>query len=109
MIPAALEAENGVSRETPLLSSGAIAIAFWLVNTADQIGRKTHLKKYLSHNGKWQFFPVAKVNGRPKPELVMIEGKPRRSTTGTFYLQWRESGVRRTRPVGTTPREALDA
>jgi len=76
---------------------------------ADQIGRKTHLKKYLSHNGKWQFFPVAKVNGRPKPELVMIEGKPRRSTTGTFYLQWRENGVRRTRPVGTTPREALDA
>ena len=76
---------------------------------ADQIGRKTHLKKYLSHNGKWQFFPVARVNGRPKPELVMIEGKPRRSTTGTFYLQWRENGVRRTRPVGTSPREALDA
>jgi integrase len=76
---------------------------------ADQIGRKTHLKKYLSHNGKWQFFPVAKVNGRPKPELVMIEGKPRRSTTGTFYLQWRENGVRRTRPIGTSPREALDA
>jgi hypothetical protein len=27
----------------------------------------------------------------------------------TFYLQWRENGVRRTRPVGTSPREALDA
>lgn len=72
-------------------------------------GRKTHLKKYLPHNGKWQFFPVAKVNGRPKPELVMIEGKPRRGTSGTFYLQWRENGVRRTRPVGSSPREALDA
>jgi len=71
-------------------------------------GRKTHLLKYLPHNGKWQFLPVAKVNGRPKPELVIIDGKPRRGTTGTFYLQWRENGVRRTRPVGTSPREALD-
>jgi hypothetical protein len=65
-------------------------------------GRKTHLKKYLSHNGKWQFFPVVNVNGRPKPELVIIEGKPRRSTGGTFYLDWRENGKRRTRPVGTS-------
>lgn len=72
-------------------------------------GRKTHLKKYLSHNGKWQFFPVVNVNGRPKPELVIIDGKPRRSTGGTFYLDWRENGKRRTRPVGTSPREALDA
>lgn len=72
-------------------------------------GRKTHLKKYLSHNGKWQFFPVVTVNGRPKPELVIIDGKPRRSTGGTFYLDWRENGKRRTRPVGTLPREALDA
>jgi integrase/recombinase XerD len=76
---------------------------------ASKIGRKTHLKKYLPYGGKWQFFPVAKINGKPKPELVMIEGKPRRSTAGTFYLQWRENGVRRTRPVGTSPREALDA
>lgn len=76
---------------------------------ASKITRKTHLKKYLSYGGKWQFFPVAKVNGRPKPELVMIEGKPHRATGGTFYLQWRENGVRRTRPVGTSPREALDA
>ncbi len=64
-------------------------------------GRKTHLKKYLSHNGKWQFFPVVSVNGRPKPELVIIDGKPRRGTGGTFYLDWRENGQRRTRSVGT--------
>jgi len=30
--------------------------------------------------------PVVKVNGKPKPELVLIDGKPRRSTGGTFYL-----------------------
>jgi hypothetical protein len=67
------------------------------------IGRKTHFKKYLPYAGKWQFFPVAKVNGRPKPEVVLIDGKPIKGTTG------RENGVRRTRPVGSTPREALDA
>ena len=76
---------------------------------ADNIGRKTNLRKYLPHHGKWQFFPVARVNGRPRPELVIVEGQPRRGTSGTFYLQWRENGVRRTRPVGTSPREALDA
>jgi hypothetical protein len=73
------------------------------------IGRKTHFKKYLPYAGKWQFFPVAKVNGRPKPEVVLIDGKPIKGTTGAFYLLWRENGVRRTRPVGSTPREALDA
>jgi hypothetical protein len=72
-------------------------------------GRKANLRKYLPHNGKWQFFPVLKVGGRPKPELVIIEGKPRRGTAGAFYLDWREDGKRRTRPVGTSPREALDA
>jgi hypothetical protein len=55
------------------------------------------------------FSPVVKVNGRPKPELVLIDGTPRRSTGGIFYLDWREDGKRRTRPVGTSPREALDA
>ncbi|MGA8086056.1 MAG: hypothetical protein WCA10_02045 [Terracidiphilus sp.] len=41
--------------------------------------------------------------------LVIIDGKARRSTSGTFYLDWRENGQRRTRSVGTSPREALDA
>jgi hypothetical protein len=53
---------------------------------ASNLGRKTHLKKYLAYEGKWQFFPVANVNGKPKPELVLIAGKPRRGTSGTFYL-----------------------
>ena len=76
---------------------------------ASKNGRKANLKKYLAHNGKWQFFPVLKVDGRPKPELVLVDGQPRRGTSGTFYLDWREDGKRRTRPVGTSPREALDA
>ncbi len=41
----------------------------WLVNLGDHLGRKTHLKKYLPYNGKWQFFPVAKVNVRPRSDF----------------------------------------
>lgn len=86
-----------------------IANLIWLVNMVSNTGRKAQLKKRLPHHGKWQLSPVAKVNGRPKPELVIIEGKPRRGTSSTFNMQWRENGVRRTHPVGTSPSEALDA
>ena len=52
---------------------------------------------------------MVNVNGRPKPELYIIDGKQRHGTGGTFYLDWRENGQHRTRSVGTSPREALDA
>jgi site-specific recombinase XerD len=70
---------------------------------------KVNLKKYLPLNGKWQFAPVVKVNGRPDPKRVLIGGKAVGGTTGTFYLEWRESGKRIQKPVGSSPREALDA
>jgi hypothetical protein len=28
-------------------------------------GRKAHLKQYRAVNGKWQFVPVVKVDGKP--------------------------------------------
>jgi hypothetical protein len=65
---------------------------------------KVNLKKYLAHEGKWQFFPVLKINGEPRPAAVLIDGQTVKGTTGTFYLEWRGDG-----PVGATPREALDA
>lgn len=60
-------------------------------------------------NGKWQFAPVVKQNGHPNPKLVLIGGEPANAKGGVFYLDWREDGKRRTRPVGNSPREALDA
>lgn len=72
-------------------------------------GHKANLKQYRAVNGKWQFVPVARVNGKPRPDHVLIDAKPERSKGGTFYLEWREDGKRKTRPVGTTPREALNA
>jgi hypothetical protein len=72
-------------------------------------GRKANLKQYRAVNGKWQFVPVVRVNGKPLPEFVPIDGQPERSKGGTYYLAWREDGKRKTRPVGTAPGEALNA
>jgi integrase len=72
-------------------------------------GHAVNLKQYRRLDGKWQFVPVVKQNGKPNPKLVIVNGEPVSSKGGTFYLDWREDGKRRTRPVGTTPREALDA
>jgi integrase/recombinase XerD len=69
---------------------------------------KVNLKKYLAHDGKWQFFPVLKINGKPRPEVVLINGEPVKSTKGKFYLEYRQDGKRVQRPCGSTPREALD-
>ncbi len=52
---------------------------------------------------------MLKENGTPKPSTVLIGGKPVQSKTGTFYLEWREDGKRRQKPVGSSVREALDA
>ncbi len=72
-------------------------------------GHAVNLKQYRRLNGKWQFVPVLKQNGKPNPKLVLIDGEPVSSKGGIFYLDWRENGKRRTRPVGDSPREALDA
>ena len=73
-------------------------------------GRKANLKQYRSVNGKWQFVPVVKVDAKPRPQLVLIDGKPESSKGGgKFYLEWYEDGKRKTKIAGTSPREALDA
>ncbi len=69
---------------------------------------KVNLKKYLAIDGKWQFVPVLKVDGKPRPGTVVIAGKNRTGTEGTYYIEWREAGKRRQKPVGTSAREALD-
>jgi integrase len=72
--------------------------------------RKTNLKQYRSVNGKWQFVPVVKVEGKPKPQLVLIDGKPESwKGGGKFFLEWYEDGKRKTKIAGVSPREALDA
>jgi integrase len=72
-------------------------------------GLRVNLKQYRRIDGKWQFCPVVKENGKPNPKLVLINGEPSNWKGGTFYLEWREDGKREQHPCGTTPREALDA
>ena len=61
-------------------------------------------------NGKWQFVPVVKSEGKPKPQLVLIDGKHETwKGGGKFYLEWYEDGRRKTKIAGSSPREALDA
>ena len=73
-------------------------------------GRKANLKQYRAVNGKWQFVPVVKIDGKPKPQLVLIDGKPETwKGGGKFYLEWYEDGRRKTKIAGSSPREALDA
>jgi hypothetical protein len=37
------------------------------------VGHKANLKQYRAINGKWQFVPVVKADGKPKPQLVLID------------------------------------
>ena len=69
-------------------------------------GHAVNPKQYRRLNGKWQFVPVAKQNGKPDPKLVIVNGELVSSKHGTFYLDWREDGKSRTRRTGATPREA---
>lgn len=71
--------------------------------------RKANLKQYRAVNGKWQFVPVVKSDGKPKPQLVPIGGKPKSwKGGGKFFLEWYEDGKRKTKIAGVSPREALD-
>lgn len=72
-------------------------------------GHAVNLKQYRRLDGKWQFVPVVKKNGKPNPKLVLINREPVSSKGGIFHLDWRKDGKRRTRPVGSSPREALAA
>ena len=72
-------------------------------------GQSVNLKQYRRLDGKWQFVPVVKENGKPNPKLVLVDGEPVSSKGGTFYLEYRINGKRVQRPCGNTPREALDA
>jgi hypothetical protein len=81
-----------------------------IVMDSKSASRKANLKQYRAVNGKWQFVPVVKIDGKPKPQLVLIDGKSETwKGGGKFYLEWYEDGRRKTKIAGSSPREALDA
>jgi hypothetical protein len=73
-------------------------------------GHAVNLKQYRRIDGKWQFVPVAKQNGKPNPKLVLVHGQPVSSKGGTFYLNWRENGKAEARTVAKIePKAAPEA
>jgi hypothetical protein len=60
-------------------------------------------------DGKWQCVPAVKQNGKTNPKPVIVNGDGSVLRAAPSIWIWSEDGKRRTRPVGTTPREALDA
>jgi hypothetical protein len=69
-----------------------------------------NLKQYRKVSGKWQFVPVVRdAKGNPNPRLVLLDGELVGAKGGTFYLDFSEGGKRKQQPVGTVPREALEA
>jgi hypothetical protein len=55
---------------------------------------RPNLKKYIAIDGRWRFVPVLKVNGKPRPDTVLIGGEAGKGISGTFCLEWRDDGKR---------------
>jgi integrase/recombinase XerD len=49
---------------------------------------------------------VLSPNGRVKPDLVLVEGRPEKHSEGAYYLEWREKGRRVRLSVGKDAPEA---
>jgi hypothetical protein len=49
---------------------------------------------------------VLSPNGRIKPDLVIVNGRPERHSEGAYYLEWREKGRRIRLSVGKDPQDA---
>jgi len=43
---------------------------------------------------------VLSPNGRVKPDLVLVNGRPEKHPEGAYYLEWREKGARVRLSVG---------
>lgn len=69
-----------------------------------------NLKQYRKVSRKWQFVAVARdAKGNPDPRLIVLNGHAVNSKGGTFYLDYKENGVRRQTAAGTIARDALEA
>jgi len=49
---------------------------------------------------------VLSPNGRVKPDLVLVNGKPEKHPEGAYYLEWREEGRRIRLSVGKDAQDA---
>jgi integrase/recombinase XerD len=71
------------------------------------LNREVNLTKRVLTSTGLRYCPVVlAANGRVKPDMVLVNGKPERHTEGCYQLEWRE-GKRRVRvSVGKDPADA---
>ena len=71
------------------------------------MNRECNVTKRVQTNKGLRYCPVVlSTNGRIKPDVVLVNGKPEHHPEGAYYLEWRESGKRVRLSVG---KDAADA
>jgi integrase/recombinase XerD len=74
---------------------------------ANTQSKEVNLTKRVQTSKGLRYCPVVlSPNGRVKPDLVLVSGKPERHTEGAYYLEWREKGRRVRLSVGKDPQDA---
>ena len=68
---------------------------------ANTQSREVNLTKRVQTSKGMRYCPVVlSPNGRVKPDLVLLNGKPEKHPEGAYYLEWREHGKRVRLSVG---------
>src|SRR5260370_39684149 len=71
------------------------------------MNRQVNLTKRVRTRTGLRYCPVVlSANGRVKPDVVLVNGKPERHTEGAYYLEWSEGSKRVRLSVG---KDAADA
>jgi integrase/recombinase XerD len=71
--------------------------------------QEVNIKVKAKLDGRWNFYPILKENGKLRLEQMVVAGIPQPSKGGTFYIEYREDGKRKQVPVGRNARAALDS
>ncbi len=68
---------------------------------------EVNLTKRVQTSKRLRYCPVAlSPNGRVKPDLVLVNGRPERHSDGAYHLEWREKGSRVRLSVGKVAQDA---
>ena len=71
------------------------------------MNREVNVTKRVQTNKGMRYCPIVlSANGRIKPDVVLVNGKPERHTEGAYYLEWHEGSKRVRLSVGKDPADA---
>ena len=74
---------------------------------ANTQSREVNLTKRVHTSKGMRYCPVVLgSNGRIRPDVVLVNGRPERHSEGSYYLEWREKGKRIRLSVGNDAQDA---